>query len=161
MVPSWDPKKGEVRSFAARGKQMDWIGSVLEIGACVAGVMAISFGGTIYLWGSGQTIALFVTSAVLFILFALQQTFCFMTTPEERIFPIQFMRNKDMLLLWLITAAVAGAVLVYQPVHYCKLARVSNRLMISRYPSTIYPFFSSLFMAMDQLMLLFDFSLLS
>ncbi|EPE25899.1 MFS general substrate transporter [Glarea lozoyensis ATCC 20868] len=116
MVPTWDPKKGEVLPFTARGKQMDWIGSVLEIGACVAGVMAISFGGTIYQWGSGQTIALFVTSAVLFILFALQQTLCFMTRPEERIFPVQFMRNKDMILLWLITAAVAGSVLV--PIYY-------------------------------------------
>lgn len=92
---------------------MDWLGAVLEIGASVLGVMAISFGGTIYLWDSGETIGLFVTSAVLFVLFGLQQTFCILTTENDRIFPVQFMMNKDMLLLWLITASIAGSVLVY------------------------------------------------
>jgi hypothetical protein len=91
---------------------MDWLGSILEIGACVSGVMAISFGGTIYLWSSGELVGLFVTSAVLFALFALQQAFCFLTTENDRIFPVQFTWNKDMLLLWLITAASAGSVLV-------------------------------------------------
>lgn len=113
MVPSWDPKKGQQISFTARGAKMDWLGAVLEIGASVSGVMAISFGGTIYLWGSGETIGLFVTSAVLFVLFALQQTFCILTTEDDRIFPVQFMLNKDMLLLWLITVSIAGSVLVY------------------------------------------------
>ncbi|KFY79698.1 hypothetical protein V499_01343 [Pseudogymnoascus sp. VKM F-103] len=116
MVPSWDPKKGQQISFTARGAKMDWLGAVLEIGASVSGVMAISFGGTIYLWGSGETIGLFVTSAVLFVLFALQQTFCILTTEDDRIFPVQFMLNKDMLLLWLITASIAGSVLV--PIYY-------------------------------------------
>jgi MFS family permease len=112
LVPGWDPRKGQNLSFLSRGKNMDWVGSVLEIGACVSGVMAISFGGTIYLWGSGQTIGLFVTSGVLFILFAFQQTLCIWTTPEERIFPVQFARNRDMLMLWLATAAVSSSVLV-------------------------------------------------
>lgn len=117
MVPSWDPKKGEQISFLGRGKQFDWLGSVLEIGACVSGVMAISFGGTIYPWGGGETIALFVTSGVLFILFGLQQTFCFLTKPEERIFPVQFMRIKDIMLLWVMTVGIAGAVLVSTSLH--------------------------------------------
>lgn len=113
MVPSWDPKEGEQISFITRGAKMDWLGAILEIGACVAGVMAISFGGTIYLWGSGETIGLFVTSAVLLVLFGIQQTFCILTTEDDRIFPVQFMLNKDMLLLWLLTAAISGSVLVY------------------------------------------------
>ena len=125
VVPSWDPKKGQQISFFARGNKMDWLGTVLEVGACVAGVMAISFGGTTYLWGSGETIGMFVTSAGLFVLFALQQTFCILTTDDDRIFPVQFMWNKDMLLLWLITAAVAGSVLVDQPGYVFTLRRES------------------------------------
>jgi MFS family permease len=126
MVPSWDPKKEENLSFTARGIKMDWLGTVLEVGACIAGVMAISFGGTIYLWNSGQTIGLFVTSGVLFILFALQQTYCILTTEDERIFPVQFMWHKDMLLLWLITAADSGSVLVNYPLLRVKSAREVN-----------------------------------
>ena len=128
MVPNWDPKKEEQISFSARGTKVDWLGTVLEVGACVAGVMAISFGGTIYLWNSGETIGLFVTSAGLFVMFALQQTFCILTKDDDRIFPVQFMWNKDMILLWLITAAISGSVLVDLPRYAFTLQRESTNV---------------------------------
>jgi hypothetical protein len=50
---------------------MDYVGSILTMGAFVSGVMAVSFGGVTYEWNSGQTIGLFCCSGVLFILLGL------------------------------------------------------------------------------------------
>lgn len=74
--------------------------------------MAISFGGTVYPWNSGKTIGLFVASGVAFIVFFAQQYLKIFTTAENRIFPIQFLSNKHMILYWILIAAPAAAVLV-------------------------------------------------
>jgi MFS family permease len=112
IVPRHDPKKDQEVTMWSRAMEMDWLGSVLEIGVCVPGIMAISFGGAIYAWNSGENIGLFVASGVLFVLFGLQQSFSFLTSFEGRIFPVQFMWNKDVLLLWVIIAACGAAMLV-------------------------------------------------
>ena len=74
--------------------------------------MAISFGGTTYPWNGGETIGLFVASGVAFIVFFAQQYFNIFTTAKNRIFPIQFLGNKHMILYWILIAAPAAAVLV-------------------------------------------------
>lgn len=68
-------------------------------------VMAINFGGTVYSWKSGQIITLFVISGVCAILFFFQQAFCFMTEESYRMFPIQFLRNKEFVLLFILMAS--------------------------------------------------------
>jgi hypothetical protein len=77
-----------------RTRHIDWLGSILEIGAFLAGIMAISFGGSIYSWNSGQTIGLFVTAGVVSIVLILQKHYKILTSFEDRIFPLQFLRSK-------------------------------------------------------------------
>ena len=98
-----------------RARHIDWLGSILEIGASLAGIMAISFGGSIYSWNSGQTIGLFVTAGVVSIVFIIQQHYKVLTSFEDRIFPLQLLRSKNMLLCWAMIAAPAAAVLVCSP----------------------------------------------
>ena len=89
------------------------------IGACVAGVMAISCGGIIYEWDSAQTIACFVVSGVLFIVFGLQQSFCVLTTEEARIFPCQFLLHKTLIILFMqMSAAVTVS---FVPIYFIPL----------------------------------------
>jgi hypothetical protein len=64
-----DPRPGI--SLMDRAREMDYVRSVLTIGAFVSGVMAVSFGGVTYDWNSGQTIGLFCCSSVFFILLGL------------------------------------------------------------------------------------------
>jgi predicted MFS family arabinose efflux permease len=109
-VPSFDPRPGT--SHSARWKEMDFVGGLLICGAFLSGVMAISFGGILYPWNSGQIIACFVISAVLFTLFGIQQEYALFTTVTRRIFPVHFMRNKEMLLLFALTACAATGVVV-------------------------------------------------
>lgn len=91
---------------------MDYVGSCLTVGAFVSGIMAISFGGVTYRWNSATIIGLFLCSGLLFVLLGLQQAFAVFTTITRRLFPVQFLRSRTMLILFAITACSATAVFV-------------------------------------------------
>jgi len=83
--------------------------------------MAINFGGTLYAWNSGKTIALFVVSGLLLLAFAIQQSFCLFTNPQGRIFPIHFLKMKEPVLLFILMAANNAAqviMLYYLPLYF-------------------------------------------
>lgn len=113
MLPSPDPRPGV--SFMDRAREMDYVGSVLTMGAFTSGVMAISFGGVTWDWGSGRIIGLFVCSAVLFILLGIQQTWTIFTTTSRRVFPVEFLRSRTLLLLFACTAA--GGTAIFIPIY--------------------------------------------
>ena len=69
--------------------------------------MAVSFGGVLYAWNSATIIALFVLSGVLFILLALQQTFTILTTLARRVFPVHYVTNREMAILFAQIAAAS------------------------------------------------------
>lgn len=98
-----------------RFREMDYLGTLLTIGAFVSGVMALCFGGVIYPWDSGRVIGLFCCSGVLFILLGLQQTYCVLTTESRRIFPIQFFKSRTMLILFAMTSC--GGTAVFIPIY--------------------------------------------
>lgn len=66
--------------------------------------MGINFGGTLYAWGNGNIIALFVVSGVLFIAFTMQQYLSFLTTETGRLLPVVSLKDKEALLLFVLTA---------------------------------------------------------
>ena len=117
LLPSYDPRPGV--SYKRRLARLDYVGTLLIIGALTSGVMAISFGGITYPWNSGTTIGLFVCSGVLFIIFGLQQTFAVLTTVEDRIFPLQFLRSPKMLILFAQTATAITSLLI--PIYFIPL----------------------------------------
>ena len=102
-LPSRDPRPGT--KLVARLVEIDMVGTILQVGAFTSGIMAISFGGVIFDWNSSKTIGLFVCSGVLFILFGFQQWYAILTTPARRIFPVQYIKNKEMVILFCQIAA--------------------------------------------------------
>ncbi|KAI9703719.1 MAG: hypothetical protein M1836_007489 [Candelina mexicana] len=114
LLPPFDPSPNT--PLAKRAARFDHLGAILSIGALVCIIMAINFGGTVYAWGSGQVIALFVVSGVLFLVFGIQQYFAFLTTTLDRMFPVHFMKNKEALLLFVLAAACNTAAFV--PIYY-------------------------------------------
>lgn len=110
LIPKSDPRKGV--PVLKRFKELDWVGTVVLIGAFVCFIMAISFGGILYPWNSGQTIACFVISFVLFVLFGVQQELAIFTTTTQRIFPVEFLRSRTMLLLFSETSAASVGIVV-------------------------------------------------
>lgn len=116
-LPRYDPRPGVPQR--KRFLEIDYMGATLICGAFISGVMAINFGGVVYAWNSGRIIGLFVASGVLFILFGLQQTFSILTTPARRIFPIEFLRSRTMLVLFGSTACASTVTFI--PIYFIPL----------------------------------------
>ncbi|KAI9890311.1 MAG: hypothetical protein M1814_004221 [Vezdaea aestivalis] len=110
MIPPFDPAAGT--AFGKRVVKIDIVGAIISIGAMVSLIMAMNFGGTLYAWNSGQVIALFVVSGILFIAFAVQQGFSFLTAAANRMFPVHFLRNKEALLLFICAAAINSSTFI-------------------------------------------------
>ncbi|KAF1999295.1 MFS general substrate transporter [Amniculicola lignicola CBS 123094] len=103
LIPSQAPNPSV--PFKTRLGNLDWVGAIVVAGAFLSGTMAIAFGGAVYDWNSGQTIGMFVTSGVLLIFFAVQQSLKFFTNEEHRLFPVQFVLNYEMCILFAQVAA--------------------------------------------------------
>ena len=117
LIPSFDPCPGV--SAAGRLAKFDFLGSLLSIGAIVCLIMGINFGGVLYDWNSGPIIALFVISGVLFIVFAIQQTFTIFTTEDNRLFPVHLVQRKEPVLLFI--AGASGGAAIYLVLYYIPL----------------------------------------
>ncbi|KAI9682290.1 MAG: hypothetical protein M1817_000344 [Caeruleum heppii] len=114
LLPSVDPRPNV--PTRKRFVELDYVGTVIMVGAFVSGVMAISFGGIVYPWRSGRIIGLFVCSGVLFILFGMQQGWSIFTTTERRIFPVAFLKRWSLIVLFAQTACAVTA--VFTPIYF-------------------------------------------
>ncbi|KAF2138174.1 uncharacterized protein K452DRAFT_277993 [Aplosporella prunicola CBS 121167] len=114
LLPGFHPAKHI--ALGQRLRHFDSVGTVISIGAFVATIMPINFGGTLYSWDSGEIIALFVVAGVLWIAFGVQQGLTLFTTATERMFPVQFLKNKETILLFICATACNCAVFV--PIYY-------------------------------------------
>ena len=117
LLPSSKPRPND--SSKDLWMTLDWVGVALSIGAFLTGTMAISFGGVIYPWKSGQVISLFVLSGLLFIAFGIQQGMAWFTTKELRLFPVHFVLKKDLCILF---ASIGGGTgLIFLPIYFLPL----------------------------------------
>ena len=75
LLPGFDPRSFDPLGppkFVSRFREFDYVGAVLSIACLTCIIMPINFGGTVYAWNGGQTIAMFVLAGVLAIAFAIQ-----------------------------------------------------------------------------------------
>jgi len=117
LLPAHDPRPGI--KIRIRFNEIDFLGAILIIGAFISLVMAISFGGVVYAWNSGQTIGLFVCTGVLWILFSTQQILCIGTDRIRRLFPIELFKSYEMCILFALTAASITSCFV--PIYFLPL----------------------------------------
>lgn len=102
--------------FKERAVEMDYVGIILQAGAFTMFIMAISWGGNIYPWKSGQVIGLFVGSGVCFILLSIQQSLVLLTTSARRIIPVEFVSSRTIMILFAVTAASGSSAFV--PIYF-------------------------------------------
>lgn len=114
LIPSIDLQPQ--RKLMDKLTQMDWVGSILNAAIYAAWVLALTFGGAQWAWSDGRTIACFVVTGVLIILFGIQQRFTIFTTVERRIFPVGFLTSRSLILQYLTTACTATSLFV--PIYY-------------------------------------------
>lgn len=117
LLPS--PQPNSTLSTTQRIRKLDFLGIILFVGAFLSLIMGIAFGGAIYAWNSGQIIGLFVCSGILFILFGVQQFRSVLTTDQDRLFPVQFLRSHEMCILFAQIAACSACIFI--PVYFIPL----------------------------------------
>ena len=97
-------------SFFERLRKLDTLGFLLFAASFSSLIMGISFGGTFFPWSSRSEIGLFLAAGVGFILLAVQQTYAVFCHEEYRLFPIHFLKSKDMCILFSQVASGMGGV---------------------------------------------------
>ncbi|MFG1776568.1 MDR family MFS transporter [Micromonospora sp. NPDC049051] len=74
--------------FTRRDHSIDWVGAALLVAGVSCLLLALSWGGNEYAWGSGVIVGLFVAGAVLGVLFVLQEA-----RVAEPILPLRLFRS--------------------------------------------------------------------
>jgi hypothetical protein len=109
------------RSFTQKFQELDWVGIVLTACMYVCFILAFTFGGAIWAWNDGQVIALIVLFLIFTVAFAASQHFKLFTTEENRLFPCEFIRDPQLVLLYVCMACMGAALFVsiyYIPLYF-------------------------------------------
>jgi MFS family permease len=99
--------------------QIDWLGATLNAVVFTLFVVVLTLGGSTWSWKSAGPIALWIIFGLSLILYVLQQAFAIGTSPQRRLFPIQFLRSRTMILLYTGTSAAITGLVV--PIYYLPL----------------------------------------
>ncbi|KAK3305036.1 putative MFS transporter [Chaetomium strumarium] len=119
LLPSVQPRPDV--SLLAKLLSLDWVGSILSSAMYTVFAMIFTFGGSIWPWGDGRMVALYVVFAVTITAFAATQYFALFTTRENRLFPGHFLRDRTLVLLFICCCCLGGALFVtiyYLPLYF-------------------------------------------
>lgn len=107
MLPS-TPRQPHT-PLPAKLKQLDWLGIVLSWGVFTSFTLGFLSGGVVWAWDDGRTLANIVVFGVLTAAFAAQQKFRLLTDSDHRLFPCSFVRDPQLVLLYVIMSCSGGA----------------------------------------------------
>ncbi|CAI6297767.1 unnamed protein product [Periconia digitata] len=102
-LPSINHGRGiNLRERIAR---LDFVGYILGAGTWVGFLLAVTMAGGQWEWKDGRTIATFIVFGATLVAYVLQQAFAIFTTKENRSFPVQLLRERTQVLLYINTSA--------------------------------------------------------
>ncbi|KAI1282799.1 MFS general substrate transporter [Xylaria sp. FL0933] len=101
---------GSSSTIASRLKRIDYLGAILFLGGVVSTIAILGLGGALYAWDDPRMIALYVVAVVVWTVFSLQQYFSFLTV--DRIFPVQFVGNWEMVVMFVWTSIAISSLVV-------------------------------------------------
>ncbi|KAL1898451.1 hypothetical protein Sste5346_003354 [Sporothrix stenoceras] len=112
------------KSVKERLATLDYVGFVLSAAVWVTFGLALVSAGGLWAWRDGRTIATLAVFGVLFAAYAVQQYYCWFTTPETRSFPAHLLSfdkkhrrvSTTQLLLYIATSACIAT--LYVPAYY-------------------------------------------
>lgn len=110
VLPSL-PRQSEL-TFIQKLKGLDWLGIVFTAGLYVSFTLTFTFGGIIWHWKDTRTIVLIVIFVLLTIIFGMTQYYSVWTNRDDRLFPCEFVRNSQLVLLYVCMACGGAALFV-------------------------------------------------
>ena len=113
-LPSIQPKPG----FSTLKKvfNIDILGATLLAGIFAMFIIPLTLAESSWAWGNARTITCLVLCGALTVIFIVQQAFSIFTTPEQRIFPVELLYSRTVILLFISTAATSTNLFI--PVYY-------------------------------------------
>lgn len=110
----WFPRHNPQPTISAKSKlaAVDWVGAALNASTFTLFMVVLAYAGTTWKWNSGGSIGLWVAFGVSLVSYAVQQTFCIFTSEKNRLFPVQFLKRRTMLLLYFTTASASTSLFV-------------------------------------------------
>lgn len=119
----WFPRHGAHRheKILPRIRNLDWLGAFLNAAVYSLFVTSCTYSGSPWPWNSGPVITLWVITGLVTILFVLQQWTAFLTTKEDRIYPVWCLKSRSLVLLYIGTAgssAVLNCNIYYLPLFF-------------------------------------------
>lgn len=100
---------------------MDWVGAILNAGLYVSFTIAFGFGGSVWNWHDGRVVASIVVFGILTIIFCVTQRYTVFTTEIDRLFPCEFLRSPQLILLYICMACGGAALFIsvyYIPLYF-------------------------------------------
>ncbi|KAI6351723.1 hypothetical protein MCOR25_009781 [Pyricularia grisea] len=133
ILPDFIPQPGV--SLKERLAQLDYLGALGSAGAFLCIMMAMNFGGVLWSWNDGRSIALFILAVVIAVAFTLQQVFLIGTSMQYRMFPMHFFRNRTMVILFgnMMWAAFGCLISIYYLPLYFQFSRGATAMETSVY----------------------------
>ncbi|KAM6479567.1 major facilitator superfamily domain-containing protein [Trichoderma sp. SZMC 28011] len=119
IVPSKNPRPD--LTIKQKFADIDWIGAIIYATIFVLFMIVVTFSGSTFAWNSTTSIVLWVVFGVCLIAFTLQQGLKIFTNDEHRIFPVHFLKSRNLVLLYIATGsagAAQGVVLYYTPLFF-------------------------------------------
>ncbi|PKS06149.1 hypothetical protein jhhlp_007466 [Lomentospora prolificans] len=105
--------------FVEKLRLQDWIGMTVFLAGSTCFSLAVNFGGTVFAWNSGSEIALLVLTGALLIAFILATVYHPGVPEAHKLLPVEFMKTRDLVILPLQGAIVAGA--MFTAIYYTPL----------------------------------------
>ncbi|KAK3300372.1 major facilitator superfamily domain-containing protein [Chaetomium fimeti] len=106
-------------SFISNMKTMDWLGTLLTAGLYSAFTIAFSFGGVLWEYSDGRTITMIVVWVACTVAFVVTQKYSVLTNPIDRLFPGEFLRDPQLILLYIIMSC--GGASLFVSIYYIPL----------------------------------------
>ena len=113
-LPSIQPRPG--MSTLKKVYQIDILGTVLLASMFALFIIPLTLAEGSWAWSDASTTVCLVFCVVLTAVFIGQQRFSILTTWEQRIFPVELLRSKTVVLLFVSTAATST--MLFIPVYY-------------------------------------------
>ncbi|KAI0840353.1 MFS general substrate transporter [Hypoxylon sp. FL0890] len=124
LIPSVS-RRSEM-TFLEKLKLIDWLGILLNSGMYCCFTVAFLFGGVLWEWSDERNITLIVLFGVFLVAFAVTQKLCILTDKVNCLFPCSFLRNPQLVLLYIIMTCSGGASL-FIAVYYIQLYHLFAR----------------------------------